>query len=115
MSLPLNSIMARRAFLRGGAAGVGSLALASLLDPRLLRGEDAGSADAAAKQNTWRGVVQPRHFPPKAKRVIFLCMSGGPSHLETFDPKPELARLDGKPMPESFTRGQPIAQLQGQK
>jgi hypothetical protein len=41
-------------------------------------------------------------------------MSGGPSHLETFDYKPELARLDGQPMPESFTQGQPIAQLQNQ-
>jgi hypothetical protein len=54
------------------------------------------------------------HFAPKAKRVIFLCMAGGPSHLETFDYKPELDKLDGKPMPESFTKGQPIAQLQGQ-
>ena len=54
-------------------------------------------------------------LPAKAKRVIFLCMSGGPSHLETFDYKPELDRLNGKPMPESFTKGQPIAQLQGQK
>ena len=52
---------------------------------------------------------------PKAKRVIFLYMSGGPSHLETFDYKPTLEKLDGQPMPESFTQGQPIAQLQGQK
>src|SRR5262249_49726763 len=42
-------------------------------------------------------------------------MSGGPSHLETFDYKPKLAEMDGKPMPESFTKGQPIAQLQGAK
>jgi hypothetical protein len=42
-------------------------------------------------------------------------MAGGPSQLETFDPKPELARLDGQPMPESYTAGQPIAQLQGQE
>ena len=42
-------------------------------------------------------------------------MSGGPSHLETFDYKPQLDALDGQPMPESFTRGQPIAQLQGQE
>jgi hypothetical protein len=42
-------------------------------------------------------------------------MAGGPSHLETFDHKPKLAEMHGKPMPESFTRGQPIAQLQGQK
>ncbi|MCA9210642.1 MAG: DUF1501 domain-containing protein, partial [Planctomycetales bacterium] len=46
--------------------------------------------------------------------VIFLCMAGGPSHLETFDYKPKLAEMDGQPMPESFTAGQPIAQLQGQ-
>ena len=42
-------------------------------------------------------------------------MAGGPSHLETFDPKPKLAAMHGKPMPESFTRGQQLAQLQGQK
>src|SRR6056297_396153 len=51
---------------------------------------------------------------PKAKRVIFLCMAGGPSHLESFDHKPKLAEMDGKPFPESYTKGQPIAQLQGQ-
>src|SRR3989454_11383177 len=42
-------------------------------------------------------------------------MAGGPSHLETFDPKPKLTELHGKPMPESFTKGQQIAQLQGAK
>ena len=61
------------------------------------------------------GVAGFPNFPVKAKRVIFLCMAGGPSHLETFDPKPALAKLDGQPMPESFTQGQPIAQLQGQE
>jgi len=59
--------------------------------------------------------VNPLHFPAKAKRVIHLYMAGGPSHLELFDYKPELARLDGEPTPESFTKGQPIAQLQDQK
>ncbi|MCA9022633.1 MAG: DUF1501 domain-containing protein, partial [Planctomycetaceae bacterium] len=49
------------------------------------------------------------------KRVIFLCMAGGPTHLETFDYKPKLAEMDGKPFPESFTKGQPIAQLQGKE
>ncbi len=58
---------------------------------------------------------RPLPFAPKAKRVIFLCMAGGPSHLETFDHKPKLAELDGRPMPESYTKGQPIAQLQGNK
>ena len=47
--------------------------------------------------------------------MIWLTMAGGPSHLETFDPKPKLAAMHGKPMPESFTRGQQLAQLQGQK
>jgi hypothetical protein len=53
------------------------------------------------------------HHPARVKRVIHLCMAGGPSHLETFDYKPLLAELNGKPMPESVTAGQPIAQLQG--
>ena len=55
------------------------------------------------------------HHAPKAKRVIFLYQAGGPSHLETFDFKPKLAEMHGKPMPESFTKGQQIAQLQGKQ
>ncbi len=51
----------------------------------------------------------------KAKRVIWLYMAGGMSHLETFDHKPKLAELHGQPMPESITKGQQIAQIQGQK
>jgi hypothetical protein len=58
------------------------------------------------------GVVNPPHFPVKAKRVIHLCMAGGPSQFETFDYKPVLKELDGKPFPESFTKGQQLAQLQ---
>ncbi|HEY5313203.1 MAG TPA: DUF1501 domain-containing protein, partial [Pirellulales bacterium] len=54
----------------------------------------------------------PPHFPVRAKRIIHLCMAGGPSHLETLDWKPELKRLDGQPFPESFTKGQQLAQLQ---
>ena len=50
---------------------------------------------------------------PKAKRVIFIVMAGGPSHLELYDNKPTLAKMHGQPMPESITRGQPIAQLVG--
>ena len=58
-------------------------------------------------------MANPLHHPAKAKRVIFLYQAGGPSHLETFDYKPKLAAMHGKPMPESFTKGQQIAQLQG--
>ena len=61
------------------------------------------------------GAVNPLHFAPKAKRVIHLCMAGGPSHLETLDYKPKLAEMNGKGMPKSTTDGQPIAQLQGNK
>jgi hypothetical protein len=60
-----------------------------------------------------RGAVNPLHFPPKAKRVIFLYQAGGPSHLETFDYKPKLAQMNGENMPDSLTKGQQVAQLQG--
>ena len=99
----------RRQFFGKALRGVGTLALASLLDRGLFR----GGVDAAAEAPYWQGVVSPPHFPPKVKRVIFLYMAGGPSHLETFDPKPELGRRDGDPMPESMTEGEQIAQLQG--
>lgn len=100
--------MRRRSFLGGTALGVGALALASLL------GRESKAEETEANER-WQGVVQPLHFAAKAKRVIFLVMAGGPSHLETFDYKPKLAEMDGKPMPESFTAGQPIAQLQGKQ
>ena len=96
----------RRAFLTRCSSGLGSIALATMLDPKLL---------AACQDERWRGVVQPLHHRPKVKRVIHLCMAGGPSHLETLDYKPELARRDGEPMPASITAGQQIAQLQGQE
>jgi hypothetical protein len=60
-------------------------------------------------------VVNPLHHVAKAKRIIFLYQAGGPSHLETFDNKPQLGKMDGQAMPESFTKGQQIAQLQNQK
>jgi len=99
--------MNRRTFLGRGAAGLGLAALNSLLTPRLAAGPQAGNLRS-------KGVVNPFDFPPRAKRVIYLYQAGGPSHLETFDYKPKLAEMTGKPMPESLTKGQQIAQLQGQ-
>jgi len=93
----------RRTFLGKTTQGLGGLALAELTASLRL--------DAAAST----GVLGSLPLPQKAKRVIWLSMAGGPSHLETFDPKPRLAELDGQPMPESFTKGQQLAQLQGQK
>ena len=96
----LRAALTRRAFLGKTAQGVGGVALASLLGP---------AASGAP------GVLSRLPLPQKAKRVIWLSMAGGPSHLETFDPKPKLAEMHGQPMPESFTKGQQLAQLQGQK
>jgi hypothetical protein len=103
--------LSRRAFLGRSGAGMGMVALASLLNEQRVFADDAAKPQAAK----WEGVVRPLHFAPKAKRVIYLYMAGGPSHLETFDYRPKLGEMHGKPMPESFTKGQPIAQLQGQK
>ena len=97
----------RRSFLNGVSVGIGSLALTSMLGPRGLAKEASPLASG--------GAVNPLHFAPKAKRVIHLCMAGGPSHLETLDYKPKLAEMNGKGMPKSITDGQPIAQLQGNK
>ena len=91
----------RRTFFRQGAISLGSAALTSVMH----------QATSAAKAPA----VMPLHQPAKAKRVIFLCMAGGPSHLETLDHKPKLAEMHGQPMPASFTTGQPIAQLQGKE
>jgi len=98
----------RRTFLGRAASGIGSVALAALLNPKLF-------ADEKTPSDRWRGIITAPHVAPKAKRVIHLYMAGGPSHLETFDYKPKLAEMHGKPMPDSFTKGQPIAQLQGQQ
>ena len=103
--------LTRRALFGNAARGIGALALASLVNPSLL----SAGAPAGSKLEKWPGAINPTHFRPRIKRVIYLCMAGGPSHLETLDYKPKLLEMHGKPMPESFTRGQPIAQLQGQK
>lgn len=96
------NVVNRRTFLGQAGLSLGSAALAGMLN----HGHAAGIAP---------GRKDTPHFFGQAKRVIFLCMAGGPSHLETFDYKPELDRMNGEPMPESYTKGQPIAQLQGQK
>ena len=96
----------RRTFLSSSVGLLGGAALAHSFWSDELQ---------AAERPQSLGVVNPLHFAPQAEHVIFLCMAGGPSHLETFDYKPQLKKLSGKPMPQSFTKGQPIAQLQGKK
>src|SRR5256885_875423 len=105
MPEPQRELLKRRTFLGRSAQGLGAVALASLIRASLLK-----AAPTAA-----HGVINPLPLPQKARRVIWLSMAGGPSHLETFDPKPKLAEMHGKPTPESMTKGQQLAQLQGQK
>ncbi|MAW61567.1 MAG: sulfatase [Planctomycetes bacterium] len=93
MTKPARIALSRRHFLRSTVGGLGAIAFGSLQDPAKL--------------------ALP-HFAPRCKRVIHLYMAGGPSHLETFDYKPELAKRHGEVMPTSITEGQPVAQLQGQ-
>jgi hypothetical protein len=85
----------RRDFLRHAGGGFGMIALAALLaDEGLLAADTPQPPDPLAPRRP--------HHRPRARNVIFLFMSGGPSHLETFDPKPELHRLQGQPLPASF-------------
>src|SRR5262245_42656664 len=91
-----NTPLSRRALLGRTAVGFGSLALASLL-------ADASAALGAAVDPL---SAKPPHFPARAKRVIFLFMKGGPSQVDTFDPKPLLTRDDGKPCPFAKPRVQ---------
>ena len=74
----------------------------------------AGTVLTNGKAAVLNDVKFPTH-QPKVKRIIHLYMAGGMSHLETFDPKPMLAKMDGKVMPETMTKGMQLAQLQGQK
>ena len=79
----------RRRFLRDSACGLGSIALSSLL----AKGTALGASPTATSTP---------HHPPLAKRIIFLFMEGGPSHIDLFDPKPLLNELAGQPIPDSF-------------
>ena len=95
----------RREFLWDTGAGFTGLALSGLL---AADGFLARQAKAADGQTQWVSPMAPKapHFAPKAKAVIFLFMYGGPSHVDTFDYKPELYGLDGKMIPvKTFGRG----------
>ena len=90
MSTPsLFDSLSRRTFLKNSAMGLGSIALADML-----RGEMEKTG-----LNEYGGVIRNLHYKPKVKRVIFLFMAGGPSHVDLFDPKPLLKEMDGKKIP----------------
>jgi hypothetical protein len=95
----------RRHFFQQCQVGLGSAALGSLLlqEGRL----QAAGGSAERRLNPY--AVQAGHFTPKAKRVIFLFMAGGPSQLELFDPKPKLQEMDGQVIPESYVKNKRFA------
>jgi hypothetical protein len=98
----------RRTFVTNAGVSLGAMALGTMLAP-----PRSASAAAPAQSARWTGNLAHPHFAPRAKRIIWLYMAGGMSHLDTFDHKPLLEKLAGQPMPASVTKGQQIAQLQG--
>lgn len=111
--------LARRNFLTSTASGVGLAALATMFgDDGLLAAESSGdsslpkaSVKASAKSKDPLAVKSP-HFAPTAKRCICIFLEGGPSQMDLFDPKPDLNKLNGQPMPESMTKNVRFAFLQ---
>jgi hypothetical protein len=105
----LRLLFTRRQLLGRAATGIGTAALASLLNENLWGAvSDASSAS--------KGLGEKLHFAPRAKRVIYLHMSGGPSHIDLFDYKPKLKEFHGQELPASVRMGQRITGMtSGQK
>ena len=100
--------LTRRHFFRQAGFGIGSLALASLLDERLFA---AGGAGAVQKLDGPRPPGP--HFAPRAKQIIYLFMAGAPSQIDLFDHKPKLQQYDGQPIPEEMVKGERFAFIKG--
>ncbi|HUE16569.1 MAG TPA: DUF1501 domain-containing protein [Planctomycetaceae bacterium] len=98
MSISMN----RRELLRRTGGGFGALALTALLAEESLRGETRGAPQKQSADTDNPLAAKPPDFPARAKRVIFLFMPGGPSQVDTFDPKPRLTRDDGRPSPKLY-------------
>jgi hypothetical protein len=97
----IKKLVTRRYFFRECGVGVGAMALAALLNDRRVFAGPATPTNPLAPR--------PPHFPPKAKRVIYLFMAGAPSQLDLFDFKPALVKFDGKPIPQEIVKGQRYA------
>src|SRR4051812_2516137 len=100
----------RRQFLRRCGTGIGSVALASLLNQNALGAAAASPASSSPKPTA---STHPSHFPAKAKRVIYLHMAGAPSQLDLFDYKPRLQAMNGQPCPEDIIKGERFAFIKG--
>src|SRR5690348_9752121 len=101
----LNRKFDRRNFLLKTSLGLGALATGSLLGMDALRAKSAGSGlEEASTEEALLAAIP--HFAPKAKRVVYLFMAGGPSQFETLDYKPALVNLAGQNLPDSVRKGQ---------
>jgi hypothetical protein len=102
----------RRQFFGSAATGIGGMALASLLNPQLFdRTIQAQEGKVPDTQPGAAGILQQHHFPAKAKRIIYLFMSGAPSQLDLFDYKPGLVDMFDKDLPDSIRNGQRITTM----
>ena len=101
--------LTRRHFFRQAGFGIGSLALASLLDERLFAAVEGAGAMGRPERSRAAGP----HFPPRAKQIIFLFMAGAPSQIDLFDHKPKLRQYDGQPIPEEIVKGERFAFIKG--
>lgn len=99
--------MSRRDFFGRFALGLGGAALGSLLE------RDAAAASPSAVPSPFQGILAAPHHAPRAKRIIFLFMSGGPSQLDLFDHKPLLNRMNGQDLPDSVRKGQRLTGMSG--
>jgi hypothetical protein len=106
---PIHYGMDRRHFLTRSGFGLGGAALWSLLS------RDASAATPEAAPNPLHGVLDQLHYPPRAKRVIYLFMAGGPSQLDLFDYKPLLNQRQGQDLPDSIRMGQRLTGMTGQQ
>jgi len=97
--IPHPSFLSRREFLRRSGMGMGTLGLASVIGA-----PDLWMPAAAGAESIDPLAPHAPHFAPKAKRVIHFFLNGGPSHVDTFDPKPSLAKYAGQPLPGEYVR-----------
>ncbi|MEM8487087.1 MAG: DUF1501 domain-containing protein [Bacteroidota bacterium] len=102
------SLSSRRDFLARTAMGLGAAALGTLINPGVSLGAGKGDDDQRIK-----GILAEPHFPAKAKRIIYLFQSGGPSQLELYDYKPLLNEMQGEELPESIRGGQRLTGMTG--
>src|SRR5262245_58645320 len=98
----LNFGLTRRDFFGRFALGLGGVALTQLLQ-----------GEAGAAENPFKGILDRPHFAPRAKRIIYLFMAGGPSQLDLFDYKPVLNQRNGEDLPESVRKGQRLTGMTG--